>query len=305
MGYLHIDNLYKNQQILQFKRVYALEKVHGTSAHIRWSQPQDNTQHTTLGFFSGGASHEAFVSLFDQAALQIAFKEKFGDEPTNVIIYGEAYGGKLMGMSRTYGNQLRFVAFDVNIDGKWLQVEQAARLVESLGLRFVDYEQIDATLSEIDRCRDLPSTEAARNGVEDADKTIREGVVLRPVFEVTLNNGERLIAKHKREEFRETGSLKTIDPTKVEAKLRNEAIADDWCTARRFEHVVDQLIRERDDKQVQMPDILALLNLMVEDIRREGAGEIEITDEKAFSKAVGAKIVKFVKAAVQERLKDV
>ena len=36
MGYLHIDNLYKNQTVLAFRRCFALEKVHGTSAHIAW-----------------------------------------------------------------------------------------------------------------------------------------------------------------------------------------------------------------------------------------------------------------------------
>ena len=37
MGYLHIENLYKNQTVLMFKELYALEKLHGTSAHIRWT----------------------------------------------------------------------------------------------------------------------------------------------------------------------------------------------------------------------------------------------------------------------------
>ena len=47
MGYLHIDNLYKAQDILNFKTCYALEKIHGTSAHLKW----DNGE---LTFFSGG-----------------------------------------------------------------------------------------------------------------------------------------------------------------------------------------------------------------------------------------------------------
>lgn len=34
MGYMHIDNLYKDARVLSFKHVYALEKIHGTSAHI-------------------------------------------------------------------------------------------------------------------------------------------------------------------------------------------------------------------------------------------------------------------------------
>ena len=47
MGYLHIPNLYKAQEILMFKRCYALEKIHGTSAHIAWDGNH-------IRFFSGG-----------------------------------------------------------------------------------------------------------------------------------------------------------------------------------------------------------------------------------------------------------
>ncbi len=36
MGYMHIDNLYKNQEILMLKECYAMEKIHGSSAHISW-----------------------------------------------------------------------------------------------------------------------------------------------------------------------------------------------------------------------------------------------------------------------------
>ncbi len=36
MGYLHIENLYKNIDIMQFKECYAMEKIHGTSAHVRF-----------------------------------------------------------------------------------------------------------------------------------------------------------------------------------------------------------------------------------------------------------------------------
>ena len=51
MGYLHIDNLYKNQDILMFKECYAMEKIHGTSAHVSFKAVPD--QQATVGFFSG------------------------------------------------------------------------------------------------------------------------------------------------------------------------------------------------------------------------------------------------------------
>jgi len=56
MGYADIENLYKNQDVLLFKEVYALEKLHGTSAHILWKDGQ-------LTFFSGGEKHTNFVAL--------------------------------------------------------------------------------------------------------------------------------------------------------------------------------------------------------------------------------------------------
>src|SRR3990167_5040344 len=106
MGYLHIYNLYKNQDILLFKECYALEKIHGTSAHISWKDEQ-------LHFFSGGSNHESFINLFNHDFLIEKFKEIAA---VSMIFYGEAYGGKLQGMSRTYGNHLKFVVFDVKIN---------------------------------------------------------------------------------------------------------------------------------------------------------------------------------------------
>ena len=71
VGYLHIDNLYKAQDILLFRQCYALEKIHGTSAHIGWADG-------ALRLFSGGESYERFVALFDQTALTAAFAERYG-----------------------------------------------------------------------------------------------------------------------------------------------------------------------------------------------------------------------------------
>ena len=50
MGYMRIDNLYKNQAVLSFKEVYALEKVHGTSAHIHYSNDVEVNQLKLLSF---------------------------------------------------------------------------------------------------------------------------------------------------------------------------------------------------------------------------------------------------------------
>lgn len=266
MGYLHIDNLYKNQGILAFKKCYALEKIHGTSAHIRYDKG-------VLTFFSGGESHANFAALFDAEALAAKFAEKFNDTET-VVIYGEAYGGKQQHMSATYGKALKFVAFDVDIDGQWLSVPKAEEFCLQMGIEFVDFALVSTDIEAIDAERDKPSTQAKRNGIEGDQ--LREGVVLRPPFEVLLNNGKRIITKHKRAEFSERGSpkLENLDPTKRVILEQAESIAQEWVTPMRLEHVLNQIVSARDDKDVDMKDIPLVMSTMYEDIVREAAGEV-------------------------------
>jgi hypothetical protein len=286
MGYLHIDNLYKNQTVMQFKECYALEKIHGTSAHITWAPGYSEAN--SLSFFSGGEAHERFVALFNKADLHARFVGTFGTSfDLDVTVYGEAYGGKQQGMSGTYGKDLKFVAFDVKIGERWLDVPSAERLVVGLGLEFVSYERIPTDLPVIDAERDKPSEQAVRNGI--TEPKLREGVVLRPLIEVQLNNGSRVIAKHKRDEFRETSTPRVVDPSKQEALTEANAIAEEWVTPMRLEHVIGQLISNREYKRAEMSDIKAMIELMTADVLREGEGEF--VDSKEVRKAIGARTV--------------
>ena len=300
MGYLSIPNLYRPeaQQILEFKRLYAMEKIHGTSAHVRWDAKDALGQ---VGFFSGGAKYESFRALFDAEALCVAFREKFGNMP--VVVFGEAYGGKEQGMSHTYGPKLRFCAFDVKVGDSWLAVPQAHAVAHSLGLDFVDYVEIPSTLEAIDAERDKPSVQAVKNGI--AEEKLREGIVLRPPFEVTVNNGQRLIAKHKRAEFaeRSSGYPGLLDPAKKEALANAEAIVEEWVTAQRLEHVIDHVkARRGDGRDLGIEDTRAVINEMVEDVQREAFGEVIWS--KDLAKAIGHRTVKMFKAKLEAGLRN-
>ena len=83
MGYLHIDNLYKAQEILTFRQCYALEKIHGTSAHVAWKQGR-------VLFFSGGVAQKSFEELFDSAYLAVRFRERFTDDDTVTIFSAQS-----------------------------------------------------------------------------------------------------------------------------------------------------------------------------------------------------------------------
>lgn len=289
---MHIDNLYKDQTILMFKECYALEKIHGTSTYITF-----NVKEKTIHYSSGCITHSTFVKLFNEQELIERFSEIFPehmfDSPNpKVSIFGEGYGGSTLKMSATYGNEIKFIAFDVKVGNHWLNVPNAEDVALKLGLEFVAYEKITTDLESIDRERDKDSTQAIRNGIGEGK--MREGIVLKPLIEVTLNNGSRIISKHKRDEFKETATRREVLP-EMQAVLDDaNAIANEWVTEIRLEHVLDKLPQDIDLKSTGM-----VIQAMVEDVLREADGEI--VDSKEARKAISSRAAKLFKNKINNK----
>jgi hypothetical protein len=318
MGYRKIPNLYRPEiaDILEELKLYAMEKIHGTSAHIKYHADG------TLSFSPGGSNHQEFVDLFDQEKLIAAFREiaeasRAARLPVPVrswTVYGEAYGGKINAQAWRYGKRLRFVAFDVLITGEdaakvetdpnaagtlvfttgapnsehWLTVPAAHDFVtELLGLEFVHYEEVASDLPTLDAARDKPSTQAKRNGIEGDQPT--EGVVLRSLTEKPAHHFDRMMAKHKRKEERETKT--DFQPgDKVAVYEAAQAIAQEWVTEERLNHVI-QKVCLADAPSVK--DFAKIINGMVDDVITEG-GEM-LVDTPEARKAIGAKASKLFK----------
>ena len=268
MSYMHIKNLYKNALILLFRECIAMEKIHGTSAHVSFS-PDGVT------FSSGGASRDAFLALFDLEALAMRYAEVFPG--STIVVYGEVYGGKMQKMSDIYGPNLRFVAFEVKIGDKFLNVAKAHQIADSFGFEFVHYKQIPCTLEMLDAERDADSVQAVRNGCGLGHP--REGIVIRPLAELLTNNGERIIAKYKREEFRETKGPRLVTDEKLAVLAEAQAIADEWVTEERMTHVLNAF------PEPSPEDTGKVISVMIEDVERESIGEIVISRES--KKAIG------------------
>jgi len=289
MGYAHIENLYKDKNILLFKECYALEKIHGTSAHIAWNEGN-------LTLFSGGVKYELFTKLFDHEVLKAGF-EKMGHK--KACIYGEAYGGKCQGMSATYGKELRFVAFEVSINNCFVNVPTAEAIVtNTFGLEFVSYERMPCTIEALNEAKEKPSVQAKRNGIEGDKK--REGIVCRPLVEAFLFGGtKRVICKHKNDDFMETGTPRPVlgDEDKLIVLESATKIADEWVTEMRLKHVLDKLSCPMD-----VSSISEVISAMQEDIEREGEGEIVMTPDAR--KAIGRKTAVLYKEFLKESLKE-
>ena len=284
MSYRHIENLYKNKDILFFKECWAMEKIHGTSAHVKY-----NHQNGELKFFSGGLKHDQFVGIFDQQELLEKFKENAVEHNVNeLIVYGEAYGGKMQGMSSTYGKDLKFVAFEVyNKDVNWwFDVDQADRIATRLGFEFVHYNRIETTEDAINAEMMSDSVQSVRNGMGTGH--MREGIVLRPIKEFVFQNGGRVICKHKRPEFAERENTpKFSDPEQIKILENAKEIADEWVTLMRLRHVLDKF------ENPSLEDANKIIKAMIEDVYREAKGEIE--EGKAVRKEIGKKTIKLFK----------
>lgn len=270
MGYMHIENLYRAPEVL---RCYALEKIHGTSAHVLLRGLEGHI-HPDVHLAAGGVSHDQFARLFDVEALQAKFAEKFTGADT-LTIYGEAFGGKCMGMSATYGKALRFLAFDVKLNDVWLDVPAAAGLAGEFGIGFVPYEEGPISLEFLDAQRDRDSLVAVEPGKR------REGIVIRPIKELLYKDGSRFIFKHKREEFRETRTVREVDPERAVIMAEADAVATEWVTSMRLQHVLQRVpfTGPKDTKKV--------IDAMLEDVKRESSGEVVWGPavEKAISRA--------------------
>lgn len=286
MSYRKTKNLYQSRDILLFKECFASEKIHGTSAHLKWKNGK-------LTFFSGGSKHSQFIELFNEEELTQKFEELGHPE---VTIYGEAYGGKLQGMSATYGKELKFIVFEVAIDDNWLDTLSANRVAIKLDLEFVYYTRIPTEIDAINAERDADSVQAIRNGMGEGHK--REGVVLRPLIELQKYNGGRIIVKHKRDDFKETKTPREVNEEELKVLEDAKAIAEEWVTPMRLQHILDNF-----PPDVGMEQAGKIIPAMVKDVLEESKGEI--VNSREARTAIGRKTMEFFKQHCQNKLKEI
>ena len=78
--YSELAKLGEESIIKLFHEVYYLEKIDGSSAHVKFTNPSPNEdpEKVELEFFGGGQKQEMFEALFDKERLRKVFVESFG-----------------------------------------------------------------------------------------------------------------------------------------------------------------------------------------------------------------------------------
>ena len=170
------------------------EKVDGTNTRVMW-----NGSSVIFGGKSDDAQmpmHLLYVlqSLFEGTEKKQLFIKQFGNEPTQVCLYGEGYGFKIQSAGKLYKSDGHdFVLFDVKIGDWWLRRKDIEEVAKVFGIQVVPIIG-EGTLSE--------AIEKVHTGFNSqwGDFTA-EGIVARPKIELLTRSGERIITKIKHKDF--------------------------------------------------------------------------------------------------------
>lgn len=114
---------------------------------------------------------------------------------------------------------------------------------------------------------------------------------------MTLNNGNRVIAKHKRDEFKETATPRVVSEDQLKVLEDAELVANEWVTATRMQHVLDKLTNPTERDMKRIPEVI---KSMVEDVLREGSGEI--VDNKLVRGAISKRAANMYKELIKSSL---
>jgi len=194
LPFTDIENLRHYPDLfLDGEQVVATEKIHGTQVRLGWIDGQIMAGSKAHARKVPGSDDDATRNFYwspvwaHRAALEAVFA-KLSPRGESVMVFGETYGRV---QSLRYGLRgLAFRAFDVAVNGQYLNFHLGRALLESHGVPVVPI----IFRGEYGYARIQEAAEG-NTAVADIDQ-IREGVVVRPLVERNDPRIGRVIAKY-------------------------------------------------------------------------------------------------------------
>lgn len=193
---------YRNRTVEYLKNNtwWITEKIDGTNIRVVWDGYAFNFYGRTDKADIPSPLLAKLDEIFDYEQEQV-FEQMFGEK--EVIIFGEGIGEKIQ--CGLYGKEYRLLVFDIMINNKYLQLDQAFEIAKELGLETVPtllegYDLLNAIdyISEV--AKDL--TMFPYSCVTMQQVKI-EGVVARPILTIYDNNFDRVLVKIKCRDHKE------------------------------------------------------------------------------------------------------
>jgi len=175
------------------------EKVDGTNIRIGWDGN---------GVRFGGRSDRAQLP----GQLLIHLQDHFTDARLSsvfqgagsITLIGEGFGGKIQKMSKLYGDEQRFILFDVFVEpcenhplGIWLERSSVEDIAHQLGIPCVPVIFTNTLMNGYKKLKEYPACESLLSST----RLPLEGFVARPQVELRNRFGSRVITKIKGKDF--------------------------------------------------------------------------------------------------------
>ena len=165
------------------------EKVDGTNVRVIW----DGYRVSFGGRTDNAQMPTTLLTVLDALFPETLLEQQFGANPA--VLYGEGYGAKIQKGGGNYRSDQGFVLFDVRVGEWWLLRDALEDIATNLSLDVVPLIMSGGVRDAINRI--------VINGMNSTwGDFLAEGLVGRPPLGITARDGDRLLMKVKREDFR-------------------------------------------------------------------------------------------------------
>ena len=168
----------------------ATEKIDGTNIRVMF----DGSKVTCNGKTDNAQIHAHLLQYLYEHFTTEKMKAQFGEEPTEVCLYGEGYGAGIQS-GGYYQEAKRFILFDVLVGSTWLERPNVEDVSSGLECPIVPIVWT-GTLPEM-----VEYVRRGYNSIVAEKEHIAEGLVMRPSTELFNRRGERVITKLKYADF--------------------------------------------------------------------------------------------------------
>lgn len=196
--YTDIENLRHYPEVFQpGEQVYVTEKIHGTNCRLGFVRDLDSEWMQVAGSRTMQRRRaEGSVYWFPWGidGVRTLLEEIKTTASVNVILFGEVYG-KVQAMRYGLPNGLGFRAFDLMVDGRFLDQEDFATYCHRHGVDMAP--GLYAGAYSLDKIAELSK---GRSVIPGADH-IREGVVVKPARERRDPKTGRVILKYVSDDY--------------------------------------------------------------------------------------------------------
>lgn len=198
-----IEGSYSKDEFKNINLWHVTEKIDGMNIRITY-----NAKNKTLDF--RGRTDKAIlpVELLDYLKTKFTlskFQKVFEGNHTQVILFGEGYGGKIQ-CGGNYRKDVSFILFDIWISGWWLKPIDVEKIGKQLGIDYVPVLGIYSTTEIISMIKyKLPNDLANKVYNYKFNKQIHnlvmEGIVARSSPLVLFRNSNPLMFKLKVKDY--------------------------------------------------------------------------------------------------------